>query len=224
MSQIVYFGYIAVMRFKILQRISAMGFFLIWAEGLTCSYAGSAGLYRYIQSQPAMNWAFSIQEESSSCMISILQPEFELQKKDEGTMMTLPGVSAWTKPGEPRLPVFVALFELEVGAGYSVKVEPGEPRDFDAGYLEPEPTVRSVSTDDNVYEVVTEKTADTAIYQQDVFWPTSYYTVDEAKGAGRRYLRVGIHTFRYNPISQMLRQYPDMRLVINFTAKEPTGP
>lgn len=122
------------------------------------------------------------------------------------------------------MPVFVALFELQDGAGYSINVEPGDPLDSEIGHLEPEPTVRSISTDDNVYEVVTEKIGATSIYEQDAFWPASYYTVDEAKGAGRRYLRIGIHAFRYNPVSQILRQYPDVRLVVHFTPKEPNKP
>jgi len=205
------------MRNSIFHQKSALVLFLFWAAGVSCALAESIQLYRYVQTQPEMNWAFDVQEELSVCTITFLDSGFTLEKSDDHTTITTPGTTAWTKAGEPKLPVFVALMEIGEGVHYSIEVITGDEKLEKVGYLEPVPAVGTVSTGDNEYEIVEEKKADAAIYAKDTFWPETLYSIDEAKGAGRRYLRIGMNTFQYNPATQLLRHYPNMQLVVRFT-------
>lgn len=185
-----------------------------------CALAGDVPYYRYVQTQPEMSWAFSVLENTTECTLSFIEPVYALENTNGGMAVIPSGTTAWTKAGEPKLPVFVALFEVGENIAYSIEVITGEELVKDVGYLEPVPLVTTVSIDDGVYSAIEETKADPTIYSMTSFWPEAYYSTDEAKGAGRRYLRIGMNPFQYNPSTQQLRHYPTMRFVVTF---KPTG-
>ncbi len=171
----------------------------------------------YFITSPDMRWAYQVNEMSTGVVIKISSPGYEVVTSEQGVRLEVAGASAWTKVGEPRLPVFPAVFQLAAKAVYHVEVIPGEFREEAVTNLLPLSSFQSRSMDDSTSQMVETMVPDAAIYQADAFWPESFYTVDEAKGRGQRYLRIGIQPFKYNPVSGKLRFHPDLEIKVYVT-------
>ena len=70
------------------------------------------------------------------------------------------------------------------------------------------------------HRIVERRRPDAAIYSTDAFWPSAMYEINEAKGGGQRYVRIGLMPFQYHPLSQTLRYYPDLTVTVRFSEPE----
>jgi hypothetical protein len=177
--------------------------------------------FSYVTLQPDMRWAYAIRNDDDSCHVQLTGPAFEVVTTEGGRQLTLPGTTAWTQPGQPRLPVFPAVFQLDASARFTIEVTTGEFREISLdGILLPEPHQFSVSDDDTRSRVVERHQPDAALYAADAFWPSAMYEINEAKGGGQRYLRIGLIPFQYHPLTQTLRYYPDLTVTVRFSEPE----
>jgi len=186
---------------------------------VTCVVAQAAP-YAYVPLQPDMRWAYAIEGDDQSCSVTLSHPTFDVISEGTGVVMQLSGTTAWTQPGQPRLPVFPVLFQLDESVSFTIEVQPGEFYDQIVGELLPETGPFSVSENDETTRLVKRGLPDPEIYLADSYWPTTYYEVNEAKGGGRRYLRIGLTPFHYHPLTRSLRSYPELKIVVRFS--EPT--
>jgi len=178
--------------------------------------SGDGSFYTYVATQPTMEWAYRVTADPTSCVLDVTAPSYGIEKNAGSVNLTLPAVSAWTRPGEPRLPVFPAVFELADGIQYQVEVEPGDAGKKQIGYLDPVPTFGNVSETDDEGRVAEYLLPDPAIYRSDAYWPEKLYSIDEAKGGGKRYLRVGLQPFQYNAWNQVLKYHSNLQVKISF--------
>ncbi len=185
-------------------------------SGLFASRPAWSAAFSYIPVAPDMRWAYSVIEDPSMCRIQMSGATFDVLQTPDGVSLGLPGTTAWTKPGQPRLPVFPAVFSLGTSVTYTVEVRPGETRTSVIGNLLPESVQVSISDNDASSRVEEQWQPDASIYQTDAFWPEIFYEVDEARGGGERYLRIGVMPFRYNPVSGTLEYFPDLTVTIVF--------
>ena len=193
--------------------------------GLLVSGAGfsvpvMAAPFSYVVLEPDMQWAYTIRKETKACDIRLSGPTFDVVAVDEGVRLELPGTTAWTQPGQPRLPVFPAVFQVDPAVIVSIEVVPGDFREIPVGDLLPETERVSVSDDDSSSRIVERRLPDATIYMADAFWPSAMYEINEAKGGGQRYVRIGLMPFQYHPLSQTLRYYPDLTVTVRFSEPE----
>lgn len=170
-----------------------------------------------------MEWAVSVQTGPDAVVLACRAPEVRVDTNG-GVRLALGGVSAWTEPGQPRLPVFAFVLEVNDNVMWSIDVEPGAFHDQAIGWLHPMPSLVSVSESDEVSRMTEIEQPDPAVYELDTFWPGQWHGVDEAKGGGRRFLRVALHPWHYQPRQQTLRTYSNLMVTVRFRAGEATGP
>lgn len=194
-------------------------------RALLATVAGFSGSvmavpFSYVGLEPDMQWAYSVQMEEAACHVWLSGPSYEVVAADGGFLLALPGTTAWTQPGQPRLPVFPAVFQIDDSVRFSIEVDPGEFRELPVGYLLPEAERVSVSDDDTQSRLVDRRQPDAAIYSANAFWPSAMYESNEAKGGGQRYLRIGLIPFQYHPLTKTLRYYPDLTITVRFAEPE----
>jgi hypothetical protein len=181
----------------------------------------SPALYSFVDTTPSMRWALDLAVNPTNCIISMLAPSYTLEKKGGSVSMSLRSATAWTRSGEPRLPVFPVVLEVSDDTTYQISVETGDAGKRMIGYLDPVPTAGNVSESDDVGRVVEYLIPDSNIYRQNAYWPPQLYSVDEAKGGGKRFLRIGVQPFQYNSWSQTLRFYSNLQVRVSFSRVDP---
>lgn len=185
-----------------------------WGAG---AESDEAATYRFLRSIPeGVDW-LSVVSQPTACVVRVCIPQPAISTNGGELLVDLPTETAFTNPGEPRLPILVALLELGEGIEAVVTTETGSPVALQAGYVSPVKSAGLVSLDDSRYEAREFKREDPGIYGHDAFWPQVAYTVNEAVGGGHRYLRLGMNAFRYNPVSRMLECHTNMTFRITFT-------
>ena len=56
---------------------------------------------------------------------------------------------------------------------------------------------------------------DVAVYDRNAYWPDAIVRLEEARGAGRRFLRVEIFPIQYNPVRGRLRVHRGLSVVLS---------
>ena len=196
-------------KFTVLAILGILGF-------LQSSHGSGPELYRLASATDAMAWALDIKQDGDACLISLKPTGFRLETNDHGVVVTVGGDVGWPNSGEPRLPTFPVLFQLREDVDYEILVDAGEAEELHSVHLLPVVSRQSIAFSDTDFHVMEVVAPNTGIYEHDAFWPPSYFDAMEARGMGRRYLRVSLHPFQYNPLSQILRSYPGFKITVNF--------
>jgi len=177
--------------------------------------------YKVVNAEPSMRWAVDATGSDSTCSLTLSRPAYEVQSSESGVTLVLPGACAWPEAGQPRLPVFAVLLEVSDAVSYEITVDPGTPVEETIGLLLPVVTRQSVAYSDRDFQVTEVVQPNPSIYENDAFWPGDFYMSSEARGMGRRYLRIALKGFHYNPVMHVLQYYPDLKVNIQFS--EPAG-
>lgn len=174
----------------------------------------------YLATQPDMRWAYHIEEASLRQVVRVTLPGYEVVRVGSEAEVVLSGPSGWTRPGEPRLPVLPVVFEVADGLAVSIDVDEGEPTVQPVGLLRPTGQMESIPVDGLSDQVVTAAEPSPAIYGESAWWPSSLVEQREAKGQGRRFVRLGVTPFRYHPEEGNLAFYSNLTVSVSFTPKE----
>jgi hypothetical protein len=170
--------------------------------------------------QPDMRWAYAVIEEPGLCRIQVTLPGYRVDPVGSEVEISVGGPSGWTRPGEPRLPVLPVVFEVAEGLAVNIDVDEGEPTVQPVGRLRPTGRMESIPVDGLSDQVVTVAEPSPAIYGQSAWWPSSLVEQREAKGQGRRFVRLGVTPFRYHPEEGNLAFYSNLTVSVSFTPKE----
>jgi hypothetical protein len=177
------------------------------ATGLSV-WSADGPLYRLIDTQPSMAWALSVRPESDGFTVQLNLPAPDLVTGEAGVEVRPGGPSAWPDPGQPQLPVFPVLIELADGLTYELAAEPGGVEEIPVGPIRAVTRYQAAGSVDQLYDVQELTERDPAIYTTDAFWPDAWVETREAKGMGRRYLRIAVMPYRYHALQGLLHHAP----------------
>lgn len=169
--------------------------------------------------QPDMRWAYAVEQGTAWCVVKVTLPGYEVVTVGAEAEVAVAGPSGWTRPGEPRLPVLPVVFEVAEDLVVTIDVEEGEPVLQPVGRLRPAGRMESIPVDGLTEQVVTVAKPSPEIYGNPAWWPTSLVDQREAKGQGRRFVRLGVTPFRYHPVDGTLAFYSNLTVSLSFTPK-----
>ena len=178
------------------------------------------GLVDYIPTQPDMRWAYHIEAGSTWQVVRVTLPGYQVVPAGSEAEVVLSGPSGWTRPGEPRLPVLPVVFEVADGMVVTIDVDEGDPVVQSVGRLRPRDRMESIPVDGLTDQEVTVAEPSPEIYGQSAWWPDKLVDQREAKGRGRRFIRLGVIPFRYHPEEGNLAFYSNLTVLVTFTQKE----
>lgn len=166
---------------------------------------------------PSMGWAYDRQETDESVIITVRDFKLKIRESENGALILVDGPVAWPAYGKPRLPVVVIVFEVPATENYAISWSETSNTELPVPTLAsvPTPVVHSVS--DGVHRTAMDSLRDGVVYGTGAYWPERIVRQEEARGAGRRFMRVEISPFQYQPLIGLVRLHQGLKVVLTKT-------
>ena len=185
-----------------------------------CAVAVSAAALEWRDASPSMSWAYALHENERGVLIDVHDLDVGIAEGEHGAVIEPAGPVAWPAFGKPRLPMIVLLFTVSADATYEVTWSASSFDEQPAPLLAPVLTPMVESIDNETSRTGMEPLRDEAVYTRDAYWPESIVQKTEARGGGRRYLRVEIFPFQYNAAKGLLRTHRGLRVALSRRERE----
>ena len=179
-----------------------------------CAMTVSAAALEWRDVSPSMGWAYDFHHAGRGVLIDVHDLDVRIGEHESGVVIEPTGPVAWPDFGEPRLPMIVLLFTVSADEAYEVSWSASSFEDQPVPLLAPVLTPIVETMDDETSRTGMQPLRDEAVYTRDAFWPESIAQLEEARGAGIRYLRVQISPFQYNAVTGLLRSHRGLRVVL----------
>jgi len=203
-------------RLKLIHLIS-----LAWWGCAVFGVVVSEAALQWRDAAPSMSWAYARKETDQAVIITVRDFKFDFTESENGALIAVAGPVAWPAYGKPSLPIIILLFEVPADENYEVSWNETAIEERPVATLAPVVTPGIHSVSDGVYRTIMTSLRDDIVYEKSAYWPETIVRHDEARGAGRRFMRVEIFPFQYHPVLGLLRMHRGLKVVLSRVERKP---
>ena len=174
-----------------------------------------------VEQPGAVIWTLPTEFDSPGVVdVTLTVTGFEAAPVETGYVLRISGQVASLKPGAPDVPVVARVIPGVAGRTAHVRLVKAEPQEFADVYLAPAESRVRDETDPEKPVLKAVRSGSPGDYSSDAFWPPELVAVQEALMGTQKFVRIECHPIRYNPVSRVVRFYPQIQAELWFEPEE----